>query len=88
MMCRFRCVKIFALRIASRWLTTGAMTRALQTRGYGFWLVWTAKALRPERLPTPPARPYEQRGLDWVLALIAVFFLAGTLLVEAIRLRG
>ncbi|MDW8251672.1 MAG: hypothetical protein RMJ98_20445 [Myxococcales bacterium] len=60
----------------------------MQTRGYGYWLVRTAKVLRPERLPSPSTGPYERPGPDWALALIAVLFLMGTMLVEASRLRG
>lgn len=64
------------------------MTRMTNTRGYGAWGVWTARLSPPERLPRRGARPQERPGADWVLALIAVLFLAGTVLVEAIRLRG
>lgn len=64
------------------------MTRTMNTRGYGAWGAWAAGLLPPERLPRGAARPHERPGADWVLALIAVLFLAGTVLVEAIRLRG
>lgn len=64
------------------------MAHSLPTRGYGALLLWSVGLLRPERLPRGSIRPYERVGPEWILALLAVLFFAGTMLIEAIRLRG
>ena len=65
------------------------MIETLNTRGYGAWGGWSGKGGGPERLPGRGREaPYERAGADWVLALVAVVFLAGQVAVEAIRLRG
>ena len=57
------------------------MTRAIETRGYGD----EAGGQAPQRLTRRPQSPHEQAGADWVLALLAVLFMVGNLVLESHR---